>query len=246
MAAATGALERAAWPAERKFFLTMTIALAIVVLVGFSRSFFLSPFFPGWPAPGEPFFRLHGTAFAAWFALLVVQASLISGQRVQWHRRLGVAGAGLAAAMVLLGIAGGIVGAARPGGFIGTPIPPLVFLVIPLIEMPMFGLLVGLAIWKRTLAQSHKRLILIASISLTSAAFARWLVVGAAGPLGFFGAVDLFLVALALWDFKSRGRLHPVTKWAGAIVVLSQPLRLALGGTALWIGFAGWVVGQAN
>ena len=246
MAVATGQLDRAAWPAERKFFLTMTTALAIVVFVGFSRSFFLSPLFPGHPAPAEHFFRLHGTAFAAWFALLVVQASLISGRRVQLHRRLGVAGACLAAAMVVLGIAGGIIGASRPSGFIGVDIPPLAFLVIPLLEMPMFGALIGLAIRKRNIAQSHKRLILIASISLTSAAWARWPIVGAAGPLGFFGATDLFLVALALWDFKSLGRLHPVTKWAGAIVVLSQPARLALAGTALWIGFAGWVVGLAR
>lgn len=246
MAVATGALGRAAWPAERKFFLTMTVILAIVVLVGFSRSFFLSPLFPGWPAPGEPFFRWHGTAFAAWFALLVVQASLISGRRVQLHRRLGVAGACLAAAMVVLGIAGALIGATRPGGFIGSPIPPLVFLVIPLVEMPLFGTLVGLAIWKRNVAQSHKRLMLIASITLTSAALARWPVIGAGGPLGFFGAVDVFLVALALWDWKSLGRLHPVTKWAGAIVVLSQPLRLALGGTALWIGFAGWLVSHVS
>jgi len=246
MAVAIADLERGAWPAERKFFLTMTVALAIVVFVGFSRSFFLSPFFPGHPAPAERFFRLHGVAFAAWFTLLVVQASLIAGRRVQLHRRLGVAGACLAAAMVVLGTIGAIIGARRPGGFIGVDVPPLVFLVVPLLEIPIFGTLTALAIAKRNIAQTHKRLILIASISLTSAAFARWPVVGGGGPVAFFGATDLFIVALAVWDFKSLGRLHPVTKWAGSVFVLLQPLGLALGGTALWIGFAGWLVSLAN
>lgn len=246
MAVATGVLERARWPAERRFFLAMTAALALVVFVGFARSFFLSPFFPGWPAPGERFFALHGTVFAAWFALLPVQASLIAGRRIQWHRRLGVLGVCLAAAMVVLAIEGGIIGAMRPGGFVGTPIPPLTFLVIPLIETLLFAILVALAVVKRNHAQSHKRLMLIASISLTSAAFARWPVIGAGGPLAFFGAVDVLLLVLLAWDLKSRGRVHPVTAWAGSIVVLSQPLRLALGGTALWIAFAGWVVRLAS
>jgi hypothetical protein len=55
--------------------------------------------------------------------------------------------------------------------------------------------------------QSHKRLMLLATINLLTAAIARWPVLQA-GPLAFFGLTDLFIVALAVWDFRTRGRLH--------------------------------------
>jgi hypothetical protein len=50
-------------------------------------------------------------------------------------------------------------------------------------------------------------------------------------------------VALAVWDLRSRGRLHPVTLWAGLGYILSQPLRLALSGTEAWLAFARWATG---
>jgi hypothetical protein len=243
MVAASGALPRAHLPSERAFFLWMTIAIGLTVFVGFSRSFFLAPLFPGFPAAREPFFALHGTVFASWFVLLIVQASLVTAGRVHLHRQLGVFGAFLAAAMVVLGTAGGLIAAHRPTGFVDLPVPPLIFLVVPLSEMLLFAVLVTLAIVKRRNPQTHKRLMLIASATLITAALARWPVLKAGGPLVFFAAADLFLVALAIWDFKSRGRLHPVTLWAGSIAILMQPLSLALGGTALWHSFALWATG---
>jgi len=42
-------------------------------------------------------------------------------------------------------------------------------------------------------------------------------------------------VPLAIWDFKTRGRLHPVTLWAGLLLIVSQPLRLWLSGTDAWL-----------
>ena len=75
------------------------------------------------------------------------------------------------------------------------------------------------------------------------AAIARWPgVLGAeAGPLLFFGLTDLFIVALAIWDFRSLGKLHPVTLWGGLLVILSQPLRLVISGTDTWMSLARWL-----
>lgn len=242
MAAASETMSRAAWPAERVFFWWMTVAMATVVLVGFSRSFFLHPFFPDRHVPPETFFMIHGTVYAAWFALLVTQASLVTTGRLKIHRQLGVFGACLAVAMVILGVRAGLIGAHRASGFVDVEVPPLVFLSVPLIEMLVFAVLVTLAIVKRGDPQSHKRLMLIASAGLLSAAFARWPIVGAGGPLAFFGMTDLFVLALLIWDRKSQGRIHPVTKWAGGASVLSQPLRLALAATPVWMAFAHWAV----
>ena len=51
---------------------------------------------------------------------------------------------------------------------------------------------------------------------------------------------DLFVIALAIWDFRARGRLHPVTLWGGLLIIASQPLRLVVSSTEGWLVFAQW------
>ena len=54
-------------------------------------------------APSYPLMvHVHAIAFSAWLVLLATQILLIGAHRLDIHRRLGVAGAGLAAVMVVL------------------------------------------------------------------------------------------------------------------------------------------------
>lgn len=240
----TAATVRDRWSPERRFFFGMTLVMLLAVLLGFARSFFLRPLFPAWPSPREPIFYVHGALFATWMVLLVAQTTLVASGRTAAHRRLGAAGVLLACAMVALGTAAALTAARRPTGFVGIPVPPLQFLAIPLFDMVLFAAFVALAVARRRDAQSHKRLMLLASFNLLAAAVARWPGVASAGaPPLFFGLTDLFLVALVVWDLRSRGRLHPVTLWCGALFVLSQPLRLVVSGTSAWLAFARWATG---
>ena len=243
MSTAPRSIGHTRWPAERVFYLTMAVAIFATVFVGFSRSFFLRPLFPLWPSPAEPIFYVHGAVFTSWFALLVVQPWLISTDRRPLHRKLGVLGAAIAVLMVALGTFGALTAANRPGGFIGVPVPPLQFLVVPLFDMALFAVFVGLAVAKRGIPQTHKRLILLASITLLVAAVARWPVIRNTGLLAFFAVADLFLVPLLVWDFLSRGRVHAVTLVGGLTLLTSQALRLAISGTAAWLTFATWATG---
>jgi hypothetical protein len=229
--------------AERRFFTGMSLALLASVLLGFSRSFFLRPLFPDWPSPSEAIFYVHGAAFSAWILLLVTQASLVARGRTALHRTIGPFGAVLALAMVVLGTLGALIAARRATGFVQIPIPPLQFLAIPFFDMILFGAFVWLAVARRRDAQAHKRWMLLATINLVTAAIARWPGVNSAGPLAFFGLTDLFIVALAVWDFRTRGRLHPVTLWGGLLTIASQPLRLVVSGTQGWLEFARWATG---
>lgn len=221
---------RVRWPGERRFYIFMALALLATVVAGFSRSFFLRPWFPGHPSPPESIFYFHGAVFAAWYLLLVVQPSLIATGHFAWHRMLGRFGAALATAMLLLGCYVALVAAARPGGFIA----------VPLAEMLLFGIFVSLAIAKRHVAQTHKRLMLLAAISLLVAAVARLPLpfMENGGPLAFFGVQDFLLVPLVVWDIATRRRLHAVTLWGGLLLIASQPLRLWLSGTEGWLSFA--------
>lgn len=237
---------------ERSFYTGMTLVMLAAVLLGFSRTFFLSPLFPDAASsqPPEPFFfYIHGVCFTAWILLMVVQPALIAGRQVQLHRRVGWLGAGLAAAVVVVGVVGALIAAGRPGGFIGVPVPPLQFLAVPIGDLALFAVFAALAILRRRDAQSHKRLMLLATIGLLDAAVIRWplgnMAAQIAGPMYSVTdlCVDLFLVPMVIWDLASRGRVHRVTLLGALAVIASHPLRIFISGTSAWLTIAGWAVG---
>jgi hypothetical protein len=229
--------------AERRLYSGMAIDILLSVLRGFARSFFLRPLYPGHPSPSEPIFYVHGAFYTLWVLQFVVQVSLVSRRRLDLHRKMGLFGGLLAVAMVVLGVLGALTAASRPTGFVSVPVPPLQFLAVPLFDMVLFPAFVGLALARRHNPQSHKRWMLLATLTLITAAIARWPVVGTLGPLVFFGITDLFIVALAIWDFRSRGRVHPVTLWGGLLFIISQPLRMVVSSTDGWMVFAQWATG---
>lgn len=228
---------------ERRFYTGMAIAILITVFVGFGRSFFLRPLFPDHPAPAEPIFYVHGITFTLWILLFVAQVSLVSVGNIRLHKRLGFFGAALVIAMVVLGVMGALTAASRTTGFVNIPVPPLQFLAIPFFDMILFLAFAVLAFLYRHNAQRHKRWMLLATLNLITAAIARWPIVSSLGPLAYFAITDLFVVALAVWDFRSRGRLHQVTLVGGLTLIISQPLRLIVSGTAGWLVFARWATG---
>lgn len=231
---------------EHRFFTGMALVILVTVFVGFARSFFLRPLFPDWPSPAETIFYVHGAAFAAWVILFVIQTSLVAGGRTDWHRRIGPYGGALAVAMVVLGVLGALIAAKRATGFVGIPVPPLQFLAIPLFDMALFATFVVLGLRQRRDAPRHKRWMLLATITLTTAAIARWPGVAPYGPLAYFALTDLFVVALAVHDFRARGRMHAVTVWGGLLLIVSQPLRLGVMGTDGWLAFAQWATGLVD
>jgi len=228
---------------ENRFFVGMALAILAIVFIGFARSFFLYPLFPEWHRPSEAIFYVHGTAFTLWIALLIAQVSLVAGGRRDVHRKIGPWGAGLAALMVMLGTYAALVAARRPTGFIDVPVPPLNFLAIPLFGIAQFALFAWIAIAKRRDPQSHKRCMLLATIVILGAAFARFPFVGEYGPPAIFALVDLLMVPLIIWDLRTRGRLHPVTLWGGLLIIALEPLQLWISGTQGWLAFARWATG---
>jgi hypothetical protein len=175
--------------------------------------------------------------------LLVVQSSLIAAGRTTLHRQLGVAGAALAVAMMGLGA---YVAVTRfQAGLMEPPpgLPAGALLAVALASIVVFPVLFGAALLLRRRTDFHKRLVIVATLELVTAAVARWPGVTPLGPPAFFGITDLFLVALVVYDFTTRGRLHPATLWGGLFLIASQPLRLLVGTSDTWTAFAEWLTG---
>ncbi|MBX3561069.1 MAG: hypothetical protein KF780_04580 [Sphingomonas sp.] len=232
------------WRNDRLFYTSMGLLALAVVFIGFSRSYYLSHWMT--PPPGMPplttTLHVHGLVFTAWFLLAAGQPMLIAGGRRTLHRRLGYAGAALAALMVPLAIVAAIESVKRGGPPIGLP-DARMFFALPFFDAVMFGLFVGLGVCWRNAAETHKRLMLLASISLLGAAFARVPGIGPLGPPGFFLATDLFILAGIAYDWANRGRVHRVWIWGGAATVLVQFLRLPLSTTPAWFAFTDMMTG---
>jgi FtsH-binding integral membrane protein len=225
---------------EHMFYTTMAVVIALTVVAGFARTYYLRPWFV--ESPLRPLVHLHGLVFTSWIVLFLAQTSLIATDRTWVHRRLGIAGAVIAVLMVLLGTTTAIVGAGHGSGPPG--VPPLVFLAIPLADMVVFATLVGTGFRLRRRPDVHKRLMLLATISILAAPIARLPLVMKAGPLAFFGLADLFLVACVVYDVATLGRVHRATVLGGLFILASQPLRLMVSGTDAWMIFARWVTGS--
>lgn len=222
---------------DRLFYGGMAVAMGLTVFAGFASTYYLR-FLTGGPKAtlsGGPFTTLvyvHGALFTAWVLLFIVQTALVAGRRVAVHRRLGVAGAVLAAAMIVAGTFIAIATAKRGSAPVG--VDPLAFLVIPLFDMILFATFVTAALALRRDKEAHKRLMLLAYISIIVAAVARLPGVLRGGPPAFFGLTLLFVVVAGIYDFLSRRRVHKVYLWGGALIAVSIPLRLAISKTGAW------------
>src|SRR3569832_1113863 len=95
---------RARLGAERRFYMAMILAMIVLLLLGFSRTVFLRPFFPDQPAPPEVYFyAVHGTLFFGRMTLLFVQGSLISARNTALHMRLGTVAYVMEQLMIVVG-----------------------------------------------------------------------------------------------------------------------------------------------
>ncbi|WP_426162689.1 hypothetical protein [Sandarakinorhabdus sp. DWP1-3-1] len=227
---------------DRLFFGGAALALVLVTFVGFAPTYYLASAFH---APAlSPLVHLHGIAFSAWILLFAAQSALIASRRTDLHRRAGMFGAALALFVLGLGIVVAIEGARHGGG--GPQRNQPVFLINPLTNILLFGGLFATAILWRRDAGLHKRLMLLATVALAVtplARLSRMLGSPYPPPIGGMLLSDLFVIALMMFDYRTRGRLHPATAWAGGIMLVSQPLRVFVSHTPAWQGLATMIIG---
>ena len=224
--------------ARSRFYPWIALVACLVVLAGFSRTYYLKTVFGTPELP--PLRHIHGLVMTLWFALFFVQTTLVAKGRTDLHRRLGILGALWAVLVVVVGVITAI-DAGRRGASPGPP--PLMFLVVPLGDMLVFSILAGTGLALRRRSDFHKRLMLVATLSMLPAAIARipLAVVQANRPLVPFGLTDIIILTCVAYDTWTHRRLHPALGWAALLVVASHPLRFMLAQTDAWMRFATWV-----
>jgi len=217
---------------DRAFFTTMAIVMTAGVFAGFGRTYSHRI------AAGTttPLIHIHGAVFALWMIFFVAQTALVAAGRTRLHRQFGVAGAFFATLMVVVGTVTGVI-AARHGYHGPNPndVNPLSFLLFaPVRDMLVFGSLTGAAIVLRREVESHKRLMLMATLGgLAPAGFVR-----IAGDVVGVGAIVALLIAGPVYDWVAYRRVYAAYVWGIAVTILSSALFEALAGGPTWQAFA--------
>jgi hypothetical protein len=206
---------------EHRYFSAVALTVTVIVLAGFIPLYTLRLL------RHDPNLTLlvhaHGFVMTSWIALFLTQTLLIAKHRVDLHRRLGMFGAGLAVVVLMVGVPTLINAAARRSHHVHSNRFLWMLAAFDGIALIVFAGLVGSAVLLRKRGDYHKRLMLLATLSLLGQAFGR-LTAYARGLHGdsdlgvlLLGAVTV--LACAIVDKARWHRLHPAFVYGGASVI---------------------------
>ena len=204
----------------RRFYLVMSLVMAATIVAGFSQT--VPDDFTA--HPGLPLLlHVHGAVFTLWVMLIVAQPALIAQGSIQRHRQLGMVGAGLASAMVIMGLAATLF--AIRYHRVPSFFPVGVFLVMNSVGILTFAGLVTAAVLLRRKADWHKRLMICATVSILGPGLGRFLPMdsfGAFAPLVMFGVIILYALAGPAHDLITIRRVHPAYLWGAAAILIGD------------------------
>jgi hypothetical protein len=237
-----------------RFYVHMGIACALVAVIGFAPTFWLP--LSTRALDVHPLTYVHALVFYGWIALFVRQTSLAASGRLVRHRELGVLGVALATAMCFVGV-GMAADSMKRAESAGFGEAGRAFSIVSLTAITLFAVLFALAIRAVRKPEVHKRLMLVATVSLLQAAVGRWFLLFLAprvapgvvpSPPPVFVTVmpgivvDLLIVAAMVHDRRTSGKVHSTYWYAGAAVLAVQVLRVPVSTTAAWHWTSGVVL----
>ncbi len=235
-------------PPRSVFFFGIALVILMIVLIGFTPTLYLRALFDVPSIPGYVY--VHGAILTGWFVWLVIQTWLIRTRRVAVHRRLGAFGIVVGVAVVIVSsmVTLDLISRIKSQGIsldmdisalgIGTGVTIGDFISMAtwlnIASVLAFSGLLTSAVLFRHHRETHKRLMLLASISILGPAIARisrW--PGLGGDLGPFvpAVLILLLAALVVYDSTSIKRPHRATIVGGGILLLIMVAGIFIGKT---------------
>jgi hypothetical protein len=195
------------------------------MFAGFAKNYYLRAWLGTLPIPVLVW--VHGLVMTSWVLLFLAQTFLVAKRRIDLHRKLGVGGAVLATIVVGLGVATIAGSIARQHLNTSAESAALAFVAFDGISLLLFGGLVAAAIRLRFRPQVHKRLMLMAMVSLFPPALGRIVI--------YFTRQNAQLMVLLLMCasvglclladfFQKRHRLTAAFGWSGLLVVFANLL----------------------
>jgi hypothetical protein len=247
-------LRATATDGTRYFYFYMALSCAAVAFLGFAPTYFM-PLAKG-SFSGTPVIHAHGIIFFAWSLFFVFQSWLAASGRIMRHRSVGMIGVSLATAMTIFGFLVGV-SAMKRSAAIGQTDEGIAFAIVPWSGILFFAVVFAIGIAMVQRPEVHKRLMLLAGISILDAAVARWFLTflappGPPGPPPVIVTIPpafiayLLLVAAMIFDWRTRGRPHRVYVIGGIALVAVKILNLPISTTHTWHSIAGGILAMAQ
>jgi hypothetical protein len=209
---------------DRWMFVFMAALILAIVLVGFVPDSFrmIGRMEAGAAPPIPPILHVHAVLMGSWILLLLAQATLMATGRRGFHMQLGMIALLIAPAIVIVGFMLVPVRQAQLYAMIAAaPADVAAYLraeVVPFVTNIMlaqirigivFPILVGLALYYRKKnSDTHKRLMVLATIAPLAAATDRMLFLPTTMPASPL-TVDIYpllvIAPMFLWDLYRRG-----------------------------------------
>ena len=239
----------------RRFYFFMSLTCFAVALLGFMPTYFVPLATGQFRAPAVQ--HIHGLLFFGWTVLFCVQTWLVSSGGTLAHRNWGMLGIALASAMVLMTLVVTVQGM-NIYDAAGMGPAKRAFSWVQISGIAFFGGVFALAIMEVKRGEIHKRLMMLATISLLDAPIARWFAVVLSPPvpagelpppppvilaLPASFIADLLVVAAIVFDWRTRGKPHLVYLYGGGALLLLQVTRAAVAATPFWDSVALWLQG---
>jgi hypothetical protein len=242
-ALATSAVGRSS---RLSFFFWITVVMAAFVFSGFALTY-LQPMAAGTLGPLPPAIHVHGVFYFSWMILLIVQSLLINVRNVPLHRSVGTFGIVIATSLLLSGALITILFARSVRA--NPPADYYYLMYLSVVALISFGALFCLAIRNTRKPDTHRRLMLFATINLLPPGINRLYIVSLglseAPLLATFLTMDAFALALLIHEWRSTRRISG-TSWVGlAFVLVPQLLCVPIATSAAFSSLTGMLADLA-
>lgn len=194
--------------------------------------------------------HVHALSFVLWLMLLTTQIGLVRHRYTALHKKLGLASVLLIPVMVV----SAVLSEFNTQRFnFDNPPNSQQFFIIPLAYMLAFAILATCAILRRSDPPTHKRLILLATTSIVSAAYSRWIGEWLTATFGddYWGTVvntytggNAIIVLAIAYDWATRGQIHWVYKIAVPMLIIGELVAVYIYHSPAWLPIARTIIGR--
>jgi len=231
-----------AWARDRAsfFYLGFGFYALAAVFFGFSTTYFVPMSRGSFVAP--PIVHLHGALCLSWVVLVIAQAVLVRNNQTRLHRQIGRIAIPIALGILISGMGTALWATKRdlPNNQLA-----LTTMIGTLTSLSIFVAFVLFGIAMRRRPDWHKRLMILAAVTVLWPAFFRFrhLMPWVPRPDIWLALVlaDLPIMIAAARDRLLYGRVHPVWAIFGTLLIAEQTIELLLFETGLWRRLGGMV-----
>ncbi len=233
------AIQTAAPERARLFYTGAAALLFVLMLIGFQQFYLHGRAFPNRPLTPQirTLVIAHGLALTLWVVMMMVQPALVVKRRYALHMLVGKLGAALAACIVMLGVTLSIewlrIDPSRMAPWFMTARS---FMAVPFISTLIFAGFVATGILNRRRPEIHRPMMLLATLTVISAAtdripeivslFDRTVWGATFGP--FFPALVIGGVLLIMkWVLTGSHDRYFAAGWAGLVLADAGIIRLS-------------------